>query len=63
MHSYIMRRRVEEEPPQNYVHFKKGRGRPGAAVVKFARSALAVAQGSPVWIPGADMAPVAKAML
>ena len=30
-------------------------GQPGGAVVKFARSALA-AWGSPVWIPGVDMA-------
>ena len=33
------------------------RGQPGGAAVKCARSAL-VAHGSPVWIPGADMAPL-----
>ena len=31
------------------------RGQPGGAAVKSARSALA-ARGSPVWIPGVDMA-------
>ena len=35
--------------------FKYYWGRPGGAALKFARSA-SVAQGSPVWIPGADMA-------
>ena len=35
------------------------RGQPGVAVVKLTRSAL-VAQGSPVWIPGADMALLVK---
>ena len=38
------------------LHVKTG-GQPGGAAVKFARSALA-AWGSPVWIPGADMAPL-----
>ena len=33
------------------------RGWPSGAAVKCARSA-SVAQGSPVWIPGADMAPL-----
>ena len=37
----------------------KTMGRPGGAVVKCARSASA-AQGSPVWIPGADMALLGK---
>ena len=32
-------------------------GLPGGAVVKFACSASA-AWGSPIWIPGADMAPL-----
>ena len=32
-------------------------GRPGGTAVKCARSALA-ARGSPLWIPGADMAPL-----
>ena len=35
------------------------RGRPGGAAVKCACSASA-ARGSPVWIPGADMAPRGK---
>ena len=34
-------------------------GLPDGAAVKLARSALA-AQGSPVWIPGADVAPLGK---
>ena len=34
-------------------------GLPGGAAVKFARSA-SVAQGSLVWIPGVDMAPLGK---
>ena len=34
-------------------------GRPGGTVVKLACYALA-ARGSPVWIPGADMAPLGK---
>ena len=36
-----------------------GRGRPGGAAVKFARSA-SVALGFQVQIPGADMAPLGK---
>ena len=45
---------------KSYVHLRKQEGgRPGGAVVKFARSALA-ARGSPVRIPGADMAPLGK---
>ena len=50
---------------QIYMHFENQFkiltvwGRPGGAAVKFAHSA-SVAWGSPVWIPGADMAPVAK---
>ena len=35
------------------------RGRPSGAVVKFAHSALA-AQGSLVWVPGTDLAPLTK---
>ena len=35
------------------------RGQPGGAVIKFARYTL-VAQGSPAWIPGVDMAPLVK---
>ena len=35
------------------------RGQPGGAAVKFTRSASA-AHGSPVWIPGADRAPLGK---
>ena len=35
------------------------RGLPGGAAVKFARSTPA-AQGSLLWIPGADMAPLGK---
>ena len=35
------------------------RGWPGGAVVKFACSTSA-AWGSPVWIPGVDMAPLSK---
>ena len=35
------------------------RGRPGSIAVKFARSA-SVAWGSPVQIPGADVAPLVK---
>ena len=38
---------------------KKHRGRPGDAAVKCERSAL-VAWGSPVRIPGVDMAPLGK---
>ena len=34
-------------------------GQPSGIAVKFAHSALA-AQGSPVWIPGVDMAPLGK---
>ena len=37
-------------------------GQPSGAAVKFTHSTLA-AQGSPVQIPGADMAPLDKAML
>ena len=37
----------------------KSRGQPVGTVVKFAHSASG-AQGSPVWIPGADMAPLSK---
>ena len=37
----------------------KVRGQPGGAAVKYARSTSA-AQGSPVWIPGVDMAPLGK---
>ena len=37
----------------------KQQGPPGGAAVKFKHSALA-AQGPPVWIPGADMAPLGK---
>ena len=41
------------------LHLKRGRGQPGDAAVKYTHSAL-VAWGSPVWIPGADMAPLGK---
>ena len=41
-------------------HLKATRwGLRGGAVLKCARSTLA-ARGSPVWIPGADMAPLGK---
>ena len=40
----------------------QGRGRTSGAAGKFARSAL-VARGSPVQIPGADIALLGKAML
>ena len=45
----------------NTVDYKKGRKRgwPGGAVVRFTSSA-SVAQGSPVRIPGADVAPRVK---
>ena len=42
-----------------YVQIVNARGWPGGAVVKCTRSASA-AQGSPVWIPGADMAPLGR---
>ena len=42
-----------------YFKFILSRGWPGGAVVRFAHSA-SVAQGSPVWVPGADMAPLGK---
>ena len=48
----------KEEEAQLF-HRKRVGGRPGGAVVKFARSALA-AQGLPARIPGVDMAPLDK---
>ena len=42
-----------------YLKKKIARGQPSGAAVKFAHSAL-TAWGSPVWIPGADMAPLVK---
>ena len=48
---------------QSFDKNKKGdRGQPRGAVVKFARSTLAV-QGLPVWIPGADLHTACQAML
>ena len=44
---------------KKYVQKLKKRGQPGGTAVKCAHSA-SVARGSPVWIPGADMAPLAK---
>ena len=43
----------------NKVNNTKAEGLPGGAAVKFTCSDLA-AQGSLVWIPGADMAPLSK---
>ena len=74
-HSYL--ERLEEQVEGMFIEFISSpkylrnifairrltnRGWPGGAVVKFAHSASA-ARGSPVWIPGADMALLANAVL
>ena len=56
-----MKRKIN---PESQLHSfcplkKEERGQPSGAVVKCARSASA-ARGSPVWIPGADMALLGK---
>ena len=57
----------EPEPGQTKIYSPLNhrlQGRPGGTVVKCAHSALtawdSLAQGSPAWIPGADITPLAS---